>query len=75
MVLYPFLSENYLRRASGVITLGGYSTMSEAVGYKKPIFMMPIENHVEQFMNAHLVKRHGFGDYFNQFSASHGLGK
>ncbi len=72
MYLYPFLSENYIRKAKGIITLGGYSTISEAIGYKKPIFMFPIKNHVEQFMNAHLVKRLGFGDYFysrNRFTS------
>jgi uncharacterized protein (TIGR00661 family) len=64
MVMYPFLSEAYTRHCKGVITLAGYSTISEAIGYKKPVFMLPIQNHVEQFMNAHLVKRLGFGDYY-----------
>ncbi|MCD6404142.1 MAG: hypothetical protein J7L59_03090 [Nanoarchaeota archaeon] len=61
MVLYPFLPLSYMKHARAVITLGGYSTLSEAVSFKKPVLSVPIKGHVEQFLNAHMIERLGFG--------------
>ncbi|MFH1209675.1 MAG: glycosyltransferase family protein [archaeon] len=38
----------YLKVCKGVITLAGFSTLSEALLYKKPCLVFPIENHIEQ---------------------------
>jgi len=61
VVLYPFLPLSYMKRAKAVITLGGHSTLSEAVSFKKPVLSIPIKGHVEQFLNAHMIERLGFG--------------
>ncbi len=46
----------YLKVAKGVITLGGQKTLSEAVVYKKPLLIYPIQQHVEQQLNAYSLK-------------------
>ncbi len=64
--LHPFLG-NYLellKGCKGVISLAGHSTISEALVYGKPIFVLPIENHVEQLTNAFLVKKEKVGSAF-----------
>lgn len=40
-----------VKRCIGIITNGGFETLSEAVLLGKPIFMRPIDNHFEQRMN------------------------
>ncbi len=47
---------DYLYVAKGIITLAGNLTLSEALVMKKPILVFPIKNHVEQQLNAFLVK-------------------
>ena len=51
---------DYLSVSKGVITLAGNLTLSESLAMKKPILAFPIKNHVEQQLNAFLVK-----DYIN----------
>ncbi|MBU2633872.1 MAG: hypothetical protein KJ674_01365 [Nanoarchaeota archaeon] len=38
----------YLKVCKGVITLAGFSTLSEVFFYKKPCLAFPIDNHLEQ---------------------------
>jgi uncharacterized protein (TIGR00661 family) len=47
---------DYLNVSKGVITLAGNLTLSESLFMKKPILVFPIKNHVEQQLNAELVK-------------------
>ncbi|MBI2667984.1 hypothetical protein HYX17_04430 [Candidatus Woesearchaeota archaeon] len=47
---------DYLAVSKGIITLAGSLTLSEALAIKKPILAFPIKNHVEQQLNAFLVK-------------------
>jgi len=45
----------YLRGCRGLITLAGYSTLSEALYYKKPSLVFSIPNHIEQYVNVSKV--------------------
>ena len=46
----------YLKICKGVITLGGHTTLSEVIIFKKPALVFPIINHVEQQLNAFIVE-------------------
>ena len=47
---------DYLAAAKGVITLSGNLTISECLAYKKPMLLFPIKNHVEQMLNAYMMR-------------------
>jgi len=51
----------YLKVCKGVITLGGHSTLSEIVVYKKPSLIFPIQNHLEQKINGYVMNKNGLG--------------
>ncbi len=63
LILLPFIDDylEYLKPCKGVISLAGHSTISEALCYKKPIFVVPILNHIEQLGNASMLERREFG--------------
>lgn len=42
---------DYLKVSKAVITLAGYSTLSESIVLKKPMLVFPIKNHIEQYIN------------------------
>ena len=46
----------YTKVAKGVITLGGQQTLAEALTFKKPILCYPIQDHVEQILNAYSLR-------------------
>jgi uncharacterized protein (TIGR00661 family) len=46
----------YLKVCKGVITLAGHKTLSEALIYKKPILCFPIQDHIEQILNAYALR-------------------
>ena len=46
----------YMKIAKGVITLGGQKTLSEAMVYGKPVLCFPIQNHIEQLLNAYALE-------------------
>lgn len=46
----------YLKVCKCVIALGGHSTLSECVVFKKPTLVIPIPSHLEQMVNAIEVK-------------------
>ncbi len=64
ITLLPFINNflEYLKGAEALITLAGHSTLSEAIVYNKPILAIPIREHVEQLVNAYLIKKKGFGE-------------
>ena len=45
-----------MKIAKGVITLGGQKTLSEAMVYGKPVLCFPIQNHIEQLLNAYALE-------------------
>lgn len=46
----------YLKISKGVITLAGQKTLSESLAYGKPILCFPIQDHVEQVLNAYALE-------------------
>ena len=50
-----------LAGADALIINGGYSAVSEAFALRKPVFVVPVPGHAEQFVNASLVNDLGLG--------------
>ncbi len=50
-----------LKRADALVINGGYSAVSEAFALGKPVFVVPVPGHAEQFVNANLVSDLGLG--------------
>jgi uncharacterized protein (TIGR00661 family) len=46
-----------------VIANGGGNVISEALYFGKPVFSFPIKGAYEQFLNAYMLKKLGYGDY------------
>lgn len=69
MYFLPFVNNflEYLKASEGIISLGGHSTMSEALAYQKPLLSFPIKNHIEQMVNADMLRREKLGmSYFGE---------
>lgn len=60
----------YLKVAKGVITLAGQKTLSESLVYKKPILCFPIQDHIEQVLNAYALES---SIYVSHDSSLHGV--
>ncbi len=59
LTYYPY-KENvleYLKVSKAVITLGGHLTLSECLAFKKPAMVFPIQDHVEQILNAYSLEK------------------
>jgi UDP:flavonoid glycosyltransferase YjiC (YdhE family) len=54
-------NEPLLAAADALVINGGYSAVSEAFALRKPVFVIPIAGHAEQFVNACLVRDLGLG--------------
>ncbi len=56
---YPYKENifDYLKVSKAVITLGGHLTLSECLAFKKPAMIFPIEDHVEQMLNAYMLEK------------------
>jgi UDP:flavonoid glycosyltransferase YjiC (YdhE family) len=52
-----------------MVVNGGYSAVSEAIVLRKPVVVIPIENHAEQFINALTVESLGLGLMADQTTA------
>ncbi len=50
-----------LARADALVINGGYSAVSEAFVLRKPVFVIPVPGHAEQYINACLVRDLGLG--------------
>jgi UDP:flavonoid glycosyltransferase YjiC (YdhE family) len=50
-----------LARADALVINAGYSAVSEAFALRKPVFVVPVPGHAEQFVNACLVSDLGLG--------------
>ena len=46
----------YMKVSKGVITLAGQKTLAESLSYGKPILCFPIQDHVEQVLNAYALE-------------------
>ena len=58
-----------LSEADVMVVNGGYSAVSEAIVLRKPVVVIPIENHAEQFINALTVESLGLGLMADQTTA------
>ena len=54
-------NSHLLTQADALVINGGYSAVSEAMVLCKPVFVVPVAGHAEQFVNARLVGDLGFG--------------
>jgi len=52
----------YLANADLVIINGGFSAVSEMFYMKKPMIVVPVPNHAEQWLNARTIKHLGVGE-------------
>ncbi len=65
--------EKFLRMMAGcraVVCTAGFESVSEAAWLGKPLFMVPVENHVEQMINALDAVNLGFGITDRRFRLS-----
>ena len=52
-----------MKVCSSVICSGGFETASEAIYHGKPLLMIPILNHFEQYSNCNDAATHGFANW------------
>jgi len=59
LTYYPYKENifDYMKVCKGVITLAGHLTLSECIAYKKPAMVFPIQDHVEQMLNAYSLEK------------------
>lgn len=62
-----------MKICSAVICSGGFETSSEAIYHGKPLFMVPIENHYEQFANCNDAAAHGFATWHFEYDPSNSI--
>lgn len=58
----------YMSNAAALVTTAGFESVCEAMYMGKPVMMVPVENHFEQWCNARDAASSGagiFADYFN----------
>jgi uncharacterized protein (TIGR00661 family) len=53
----------YLARCSSIIGTGGFSLISEAIYLNKPYFVLPLSSEIEQYINARIITKLGYGNY------------
>jgi len=66
-----FSEEGFLKdlaSSSYVICGGGHTLISEALHFGKPVISFPIGNIFEQYLNAHYLKKLGYGLCFTEFN-------
>ena len=56
-----------MSQAKGLITTAGFESVCEAMYLNKPVFMVPVEGHFEQFCNSRDAFKAGAGIYGNKF--------
>jgi hypothetical protein len=63
VTFYGRLMDNagFLARADALVINGGFSAVSEALALNKPTFVIPLQNHAEQYVNAQIARDLGRG--------------
>lgn len=67
VIFKAFSEEGFVQDLAGakaVIANGGFSFISEAVYFKKPVYSFPLKNQFEQYMNAAFIEKLGYGRHF-----------
>jgi uncharacterized protein (TIGR00661 family) len=60
----PFSEKSFvddMRTAAGLVSNGGYTTLSEAVFLHKPVLASPVRKQFEQVLNARYLEANGYG--------------
>jgi len=63
---FPNPDDDYPAALSGcaaVVAPAGHQSISEALAFGKPAFVVPVEGQYEQTLNARMLRASGFGDY------------
>jgi uncharacterized protein (TIGR00661 family) len=63
-----------LRTARGVVSGGGFTTMSECVYLHKPLLSVPVRRQIEQVLNARWLEKLGYGMAAEEITEA-GLGR
>jgi uncharacterized protein (TIGR00661 family) len=61
---------NMMGRARGLVSTAGFESVCEAMYLGKPVFMVPVEGHYEQFCNSRDAFKAGAGLYDSSFKIS-----
>lgn len=54
-------NKKFINKADMMVVNGGFSAVSEAVVLRKPLVVIPVPNHAEQYINGRLVEEFGLG--------------
>ena len=57
-----------LTSSKAVLLNGGYTTIGEAIYFRKPVLSVPIGKHFEQILNAFYLQKMGYGEYCPQLT-------
>ena len=57
-----------MKDCRAIIGNAGFSLISEALYLRKPYLALPIKGQFEQLLNAHTLKKMGYGNYKNKLS-------
>ena len=66
LIFSDFDEERFARDLAGsraAVIGGGFTTMSEALYLKKPVYCVPLKNHFEQLVNANELEKRTFGEW------------
>jgi uncharacterized protein (TIGR00661 family) len=64
------LFQEKMKVCSAVVCSGGFETSSEAILHNKPLLMIPLPNHFEQYANCNDAQIHGFAKFNNRIDLS-----
>ncbi len=55
-----------LKNCKAAIVNGGFTTISEAIYFKKPVLAVPLKNQFEQVFNGKTIKKLGYGTWYKE---------
>jgi len=64
------LFQEKMKVCSAVVCSGGFETSSEAILHNKPLLMIPLPNHFEQYANCNDAQIYGFAKFNNRIDLS-----
>jgi uncharacterized protein (TIGR00661 family) len=70
LTFHPIDAENYLSKmteCAGLISTAGFESVAEAMYLGKPVMMVPIAGHYEQYCNSRDAQKAGAGIYSDNF--------
>ena len=64
------LFQEKMKVCKAVVCSGGFETSSEAILHNKPLLMIPLPNHFEQYANCNDAQTHGFAKFNSRIDLS-----